>query len=312
MKKVERLNQMLRFINQKQTFTLKDLMDEFQISKRTALRDIASLEEMGVPLFAEYGRYGGYRLIKSMTLPPISFTNHEVFALYFAMQALSSFVSIPFQISLRSINKKFLDSVSSKQREQIENLQKRVSFFHSEQAHECGYLEEILLAAVQNRALTINYVTPKQTTMRRIQPISIYAMKGYWYCQAYDLDKSAYRVFRCDRIRSSEIVDAQDSLDLENINIHNAHVLWKATEQAIQFKCSITAKGIEIFKQQQYPSMRLWEAHEGTYLIGTYEPAEIDFIISYLASFSKTIKIIEPSSLKENLKEHYLDLIQNL
>lgn len=83
---------------------------------------------MGV-LFAEYGRYGGYRLIKTMTLPPISFTNHEVFALYFAMQALSSFVSIPFQISFRSINKKFLDSVSSKQREQIENLQKRVSFF---------------------------------------------------------------------------------------------------------------------------------------------------------------------------------------
>ena len=51
MKKVERLNQMLRFINQKQIFTLKDLMDEFQISKRTALRDIASLEEMGVPSF---------------------------------------------------------------------------------------------------------------------------------------------------------------------------------------------------------------------------------------------------------------------
>lgn len=48
MKKVERLNQMLRFINQKQIFTLKDLMDEFQISKRTALRDITSLEEMGV------------------------------------------------------------------------------------------------------------------------------------------------------------------------------------------------------------------------------------------------------------------------
>lgn len=58
--------------------------------------------------------------------------------------------------------------------------------------------------------------------------------------------------------------------------------------------------------------MKLWEEHEDTYLIGTYEPAEINFIISYLASFGKTIKIIEPSSLKENLKEYYLDLIQNL
>lgn len=56
--KVERLNQMLRFINQKQIFTLKDLMDEFQISKRTALRDIASLEEMGVLLQSMVGMEG--------------------------------------------------------------------------------------------------------------------------------------------------------------------------------------------------------------------------------------------------------------
>ena len=61
MKKTERINQMLRFINQKQRFTLQDLVHEFQISKRTALRDIATLEEIGVPLYAEHGRYGGYR-----------------------------------------------------------------------------------------------------------------------------------------------------------------------------------------------------------------------------------------------------------
>ncbi|WP_257131752.1 DeoR family transcriptional regulator [Bacillus sp. AFS017336] len=33
MKKSERINQILRFINQKQHFTLQDLMQEFQISK---------------------------------------------------------------------------------------------------------------------------------------------------------------------------------------------------------------------------------------------------------------------------------------
>lgn len=74
MKKSERLNQMLRFINQKQQFTLQDLMQEFHISKRTALRDISSLEEIGAPIYAEYGRYGGYHLLNQMTLPPFLLT----------------------------------------------------------------------------------------------------------------------------------------------------------------------------------------------------------------------------------------------
>ena len=99
MKKTERINQMLRFINQKQRFTLQDLVQEFQISKRTALRDIATLEEIGAPLYAERGRYGGYRLLNPMQLPPISFNSQEVYALYFAMKALRSFTNLPFQVS---------------------------------------------------------------------------------------------------------------------------------------------------------------------------------------------------------------------
>lgn len=38
MKKAERLNQELIFLGNKEGFQLKDLMEEFQISKRTALR----------------------------------------------------------------------------------------------------------------------------------------------------------------------------------------------------------------------------------------------------------------------------------
>ncbi|MGY4688613.1 helix-turn-helix transcriptional regulator [Salibacterium sp. K-3] len=312
MKKGERLNQMLRFINQKQQFTLNDLMSEFHISKRTALRDIASLEDIGVPLYVEYGRHGGYRLVDSMTLPPISFTNQEVLALYFAMQVLQNFASTPFQISLRSIHEKFLEGVPSELRRQIENFRERVAFYPGEQTHECSYLEDLLLTAAQIKVIKIRYEAPKQTTIRYIQPIAIYAMKGWWYCQAYDLDKVAYRVFRCDRVTSLEIVNHEGSVDLKGMNIHNAQNLWEPTKQAVPFTCIITPAGVEIFNQEQYPSMEVVTEEGIMYLKGTYEPAELHFMISYLAGFGKSIKIIEPPSLKEQLKEYYLDLIDNL
>ncbi|MDY4011117.1 MAG: HTH domain-containing protein [Fusobacterium gastrosuis] len=47
MKKAERLNQELIFLGSKKYFNIIDLMKEFNISKRTALRDIQDLESMG-------------------------------------------------------------------------------------------------------------------------------------------------------------------------------------------------------------------------------------------------------------------------
>ncbi|MGE8203637.1 helix-turn-helix transcriptional regulator [Heyndrickxia sp. NPDC080065] len=312
MKKSERLNQMLRYINQKQRFTLRDLMDEFQISKRTALRDITSLEEIGAPIYAEYGRNGGYRLLNQMQLPPISFNSQEIYALYFAMQALRSFSNLPFQVSFRSIHEKFINELSDSQRQDIERMQNRVSFRHTEQTKDSAHLEILLIAAVKNIVLKIDYQKTHQKSTRNIQPISIYSMKGYWYCQAYDMSKKAYRVFRCDRITSAEITDIQPLEDLNEINIQNAHSLWKPSEQAVPFKCLIGQAGVDQFQQEHYPSMKLIHETETTYIVGWYEPNEVDFIIKYLAGFERSIKVIEPIILKEKLRQYYSDLLDNI
>ncbi|MGG0738859.1 HTH domain-containing protein [Niallia taxi] len=54
MKKSERLNDMIRFINKREFFNLQNLMDEYGISKSTALRDLSSLEKLGMPIYAEH------------------------------------------------------------------------------------------------------------------------------------------------------------------------------------------------------------------------------------------------------------------
>jgi len=51
MKKSERLNDMIRYLNNLEYFNLQDLMTKYNISKSTALRDISSLEQLGMPIF---------------------------------------------------------------------------------------------------------------------------------------------------------------------------------------------------------------------------------------------------------------------
>src|SRR3954467_4496139 len=51
------------------------------VDRRTLRRYIAMLEEMGIPITTEQGRYGGYRLVAGYKLPPMMFTDEEAQAL---------------------------------------------------------------------------------------------------------------------------------------------------------------------------------------------------------------------------------------
>lgn len=50
MKKVERINTMMRYMNNRSFFTITEIMKEFDISRSTAFRDIKEIEGMGMPL----------------------------------------------------------------------------------------------------------------------------------------------------------------------------------------------------------------------------------------------------------------------
>jgi len=65
MNKSERLNDMIRYLNGREFFNLNDLKEKYKISKSTALRDIESLEQLGMPIFAEHGRHGRYGILKN-------------------------------------------------------------------------------------------------------------------------------------------------------------------------------------------------------------------------------------------------------
>ena len=54
MSKAKRLNEMIMMVNRKKRFTVGELAQEFEVSKRTILRDLQELSEM-VPLYSEVG-----------------------------------------------------------------------------------------------------------------------------------------------------------------------------------------------------------------------------------------------------------------
>ena len=69
MTKTERLMELMSTVYERKRFTAQELADEFGVSYRTMLRYLQELSGMGVPLYAEPGRSGGYSLLARRDAP---------------------------------------------------------------------------------------------------------------------------------------------------------------------------------------------------------------------------------------------------
>lgn len=118
MKKVERINIIMRYINNRAHFTISEIMREFNISRSTAIRDIREIEALGMPLVAEVGRDGGYFVMRNSVLPVVRFTNNEVKALFIAFMATRN-QQLPYLKSRQSLSEKLLGLISENQQEEL-------------------------------------------------------------------------------------------------------------------------------------------------------------------------------------------------
>src|SRR5215470_4353414 len=64
-----------------------ELAKRLDVDPRTVRRYVVALEELGIPITAERGRDGRYRLVSGFKLPPMMFTDDEAIALSVGLQA---------------------------------------------------------------------------------------------------------------------------------------------------------------------------------------------------------------------------------
>ncbi|MFF2889446.1 helix-turn-helix transcriptional regulator [Paenibacillus sp. NPDC057967] len=204
MQKSQRLIQMIMMINARRSFTVRELADEFDLSTRTITRDLQELSELGIPVYSVQGRGGGYRLLRERLLPPISFTEGEATAVFFACHSLQFLGSLPFGEGADSALHKFYHYLPADMKEKIDTMRERVMIWSPYRPMSEQVLRTLLLSIMERRIVTIRYRSESGESVRDIQVIGLYASSGYWYCPAYCMHRKEVRQFRADRIVSAE------------------------------------------------------------------------------------------------------------
>ncbi|EAG6451430.1 YafY family transcriptional regulator, partial [Listeria monocytogenes] len=299
MNKSERLNDMMLFLNDKNTFQLSDIMTKYDISRSTAIRDIKSLEEIGMPIYSERGRNGHYQVLRNRLLSPIVFNIDEVFALYFSMLTLKAYETTPFHLSVEKLKTKFERCLSAEKIEMLRKTEEVFSLGYIKHNNQCEFLDIILQFTMEEKVCQINYDKNGTEKTYIVQFYNISSAYGQWYVTSYNFETKRMQVFRCDRILGLEENDAFEAKKL--VDFKRAAENFYKKEDVTNFEVEIASNGVDLFFKENYPSMRLRQEQGKNFIRGYYNKGEERFIINYLLGYGDKIIAIQPDSLREML-----------
>lgn len=306
MNKSERLQDLMIYLNGKNTFNLKELIDKYQISKSTALRDIESLESIGMPLYSQKGRNGYYGILPNRLLSPIVFTLDEMHALYFSMLTLNDYQTTPFHLSTNVLKNKFEMCLSDDKIKHLRKMERILQMSGIKHFNESRHLKDILNFSIDNKVCEIEYTKNARTQTYYVQFFNISSSFGQWYTTAFNFQTDKPIVFRCDKISSiqeSKLYAAKDLLAFEASNPE----LYRRAD-AIDYVIEITKNGLDRYYKENYPTMKLEMKEDHYYITGYYNPGEETFMANYLLSYEKEILSIYPDSLRKSTLDYIREL----
>lgn len=177
------------------------LAERFEVSVRTIERDLAALQQSGLPIWAEPGRTGGYVIDASATLGPAGLTPDEALAMLIGLSALQH---SPFRQSAQTAARKMLAVMPDRDAARASAVASRVHFLESDE--DTVVPVEFAEALRVDRVVQLRYQDAGGAeSTRDVEPLGSIEKEGQWYLIAWCRLRDGVRAFRADRMLSIEV-----------------------------------------------------------------------------------------------------------
>ncbi|MER6997823.1 YafY family protein [Streptomyces sp. NPDC000410] len=304
-----RLIKMVLLLQSRPSMTAAELAQELEVSERTVTRDALALSEAGVPVYADRGRAGGYRLVGGYRTRLTGLGRSEAEALF-----LSGLPGALREMGLEDagsaarlkVSAALLPSLRDASRSAAQRFHLDAPGWYQE-PRTPALLPTVAEAVWDDRVVTARY----RDAERELEPYGLVLKAGVWYLCAR-ADGRSFRVYRIDRFGAVGLTETRFERD-ESFDLP---AFWE--ERAAQFARSLLRAEVTIrlspegARRLPYATDRA-AAHEALEAAGPPDgrgrvtvslPVESEEVAyAQLLGLGPEVEILEPPALRKRFVE---------
>ncbi len=290
-----------------------ELARRLEVSPRSVRRYVAMLQDMGIPVEGERGRYGQYRLRPGYKLPPLMFDNDEALAVTAGLLLVRRNGGLvepgTTERTLAKLNRVLPEGL----REQVTALQETL-VLDAPPGQTLPKREQLAVLSQgvkARRRVWLRYLDEQgSATERDFDTYGVVQYGGRWYTTGYCHLRQGLRVFRVDRMgevrlsgHTFELPMDFDALEYVSRSVALVPLAYSAE---VLLKTSLAAAQHEL-----YPNfVTLDETSEGVVLRCTAD--NLGWLARLIAGLSFAWEVRGPRELKVALRKHAAGILERL
>ncbi|HEX8630009.1 MAG TPA: YafY family protein [Catenuloplanes sp.] len=213
-----RILAMLELLQAHRGLTGADLGARLGVDERTVRRYAGTLAELGIPVTAARGRYGGYRLSPGYKLPPLMLTDDEAVAVVLGLLAAELLGLGTEAPATTAALAKITRVLPAGLAERLNAVRESLGFTLRRRDNAVRPATATLLAlgaaTREHRRVSITYRSARREnradpvlSRRDVDPYGLVFHAGRWYLTGHDHHRGEIRTFRLDRIAAVDVLE---------------------------------------------------------------------------------------------------------
>ncbi|WP_037042028.1 helix-turn-helix transcriptional regulator [Pseudonocardia halophobica] len=292
---------LLELLQARPGLTGPELADRLEVDVRTVRRYVAALEGLGVPVVAERGRYGGYRLLPGYKLPPLMLSGDEAVAVVLGLLAAERTGMHAAAPAVASARAKVERVLPAELRDRVAAVAGALGFTIAARDGAAPAADVLLglgEAVRDRRRVRLDYRSWRgEESTRELDPYGLVFHSGRWYVTGHDHRRGAVRTFRLDRV--ARVAPTGAGFAAPEGFDPVAHVVAGLAEVPYRLEVEVLVHGPPAEVARRWPAwLGSVEAHpDGTLLRTRAEDA--DGMARALAGLARRFTVLRPDEVRE-------------
>jgi len=299
----DRISALLVQLQSRPVVRASEMAERFEVSLRTIYRDMRTLSEAGIPICGNSGI--GYSLVEGYRLPSLMFTKEEATAFLTAEKIIEKLTDAQNSNYFHMGMDKIRAALRSVDKNYLHNMDDSIAVYKSRNARESlPNLLQTILSSINDRfIIEVNYTNADDNkSLRDLEAVGISYSHPSWYLSAWCHLRSAYRIFRLDRIKTIKITDREHTKNhppLESI------LACPDAFQCLQKVVLHTSKDVARYNADRCCFMGLTNEKEiaDGQIEQTYMAYSLEPLARWVLANADTTTVVSPVEIKDIIKQ---------